>query len=539
MSELLLVLLLITTALLASVVVHLVLNYVLLRKSSRMRLPPGPWPWPVVGNLLQLCQGGKNLHKTFASLAQQYGPIVYLRLGSVHTVVVSSPVMAKEFLKTHDQEFQYRPKPTLAAEILMGNKGMVTTGGPLSRHLRRICLTELFATKQLQSFESMRTKEINNTINDIHMESEEGKVVDLKSRLSSLGINILTHMMFRKRYFGVDESKHNEIHCFKEVTTKVPHWLGILIISDYIPSLRWLVRLQGIEASLHALRHKKSQFIQKLIAEHKNLTIEVDQVKDSGNENVAKTPKDFVDILLSAPQEDGTGNLSDETIETLILEMLAGGAETSSLTIEWAMAELIRNPMIMKRAQMELETVVGMNRIIEESDLHKLTYLQAVIKETLRLHPPGPLLVPHSSTIKVCGIAKDYDIPPHTRVMVNVWAMGRDPSIWERPFEFYPERFLQQGQEHHHIATEIIDMDENNFKLFPFGSGRRACPGRPLGILVAQIVLARLLHSFHWVLPNHQEPNTLDMSEEFGLTLPRAQPLHLKAYPKLQAHLYK
>jgi hypothetical protein len=179
-----------------------------------MRLPPGPWPWPVVGNLLQLCQGGKNLHKTFASLAQQYGPIVYLRLGSVHTVVVSSPVMAKEFLKTHDQEFQYRPKPTLAAEILMGNKGMVTTGGPLSRHLRRICLTELFATKQLQSFESMRTKEINNTINDIHMESEEGKVVDIKSRLSSLGINILTHMMFRKRCLSILLDFYQFFFCF-------------------------------------------------------------------------------------------------------------------------------------------------------------------------------------------------------------------------------------------------------------------------------------------------------------------------------------
>ncbi len=126
-------------------------------------------------------------------------------------------------------------------------------------------------------------------------------------------------MLLVIRYFRVDESKQNEIHGFEEVATKVPHWLGILTISDYIPSLRWLVRLQGIEASLHALRNKKSQFIQKLIAEHKNQTIEVDQVKDSGNENVAKTPQDFMDILLSAPQEDGTGNLSDETIETLVL----------------------------------------------------------------------------------------------------------------------------------------------------------------------------------------------------------------------------
>jgi hypothetical protein len=157
-----------------------------------------------VGNLLQLRQGGKNLHKTFASLAQRYGPIVYLRLGSVHTVVVSSPTMAKEILKTHDREFQYRPKQGLAAEILMGNNGMaMSTGGPLWQHLRRICSTEFFAPKLLQSFESMRTKEINSTINDIHMESGEGKVVDLRFRLSSLSINILTHMMFRKRCLSI------------------------------------------------------------------------------------------------------------------------------------------------------------------------------------------------------------------------------------------------------------------------------------------------------------------------------------------------
>jgi len=196
-------------------------------------------------------------------------------------------------------------------------------------------------------------------------------------------------------------------------------------------------------------------------------------------------------------------------------EMLTAGLESSALTIEWAMAELIRNPRIMKCAQTELEIVIGMNRIVEESDLHKLTYLQAVIKETFRLHPVGPLLVPHSSINEVCGITECYDIPPHTSVIVNVWAIGRNPSTWEKPFEFYPERFLQQ----HPIGAEIIDTNENNFELLPFGSGRRACPGRGLGTLVVQIVLARLLHSFHWVLPNQQEPNTLDMSEEFGLAL--------------------
>jgi hypothetical protein len=121
------------------------------------------------------------------------------------------------------------------------------------------------------------------------------------------------------RYFGVDESKPNEIHCFKEVSEKVPDWLIVLIISDYIPSLQWLMRLQGVEAFLHALCHKKSQFIQKLIAKHKNLTIEVDQVKDLGNENVANTHKDFVEILLFSPQEDGTRNLSEETIEIVVL----------------------------------------------------------------------------------------------------------------------------------------------------------------------------------------------------------------------------
>jgi cytochrome P450 len=226
----------------------------------------------------------------------------------------------------------------------------------------------------------------------------------------------------------------------------------------------------------------------------------------------------------------------------LLQELLIGGTETSTNTVEWGITELIRNPMVMKRAQTELEIVIGTNRLVEEADLHKLTYVQAVVKEILRLHPPAPLLLPHSSVDEVCEVAGCYDLPPRTRVLVNIWAMGRDPSVWEKPLEFYPERFLQQQ---HPIvdktvdATKTVDVKENTFEHLPFGGGKRACPGRSMGNLVVEIVLARLLQGFNWELPNQQDPKTLDMTEKFGAVIHKAQPLHVQPYPKLPAHLYK
>jgi cytochrome P450 len=546
------VLLISTTALLASFLVHLLSKYVLFKKSQ---LPPGPRPWPVVGNLLQLSQGGENLHETFTNWGKQYGPLVYLRLGSVHTVVASSPAMVKEFLKTHDQQFFYRPTQTMLGEIVFANNGIAfAEGGPMWRYLRKICLTELFTVKRLQSFQPMRVKEISSIINTIYMESEEGKVVNLNFHLTCLINNMLTQTLFGKRFYGVEESRETDALDFKQITDEVNRWFATLIISDYIPSLRWVARLQGIEAALHALRKRKSQFVQKLITEHKSLMATTDQDEDSGNKNTTNKPKDFMSVLLSAPREDGTGNLDDQTIECVVMELLTAGTETSMYTLEWGITELIRNPMVMKRAQTELETVIGTNRIVEEADLHKLTYLQAVVKEVLRLHPPGPLLLPHGSLDEACQVAGRYDIPPRTRVLVNIWAMGRDPSIWEKPLEFYPERFLQQQQhseafkydlqpnslqEQHTIVDKTADVKENTFEHLPFGSGKRACPGRPMGNLVVEIVLARLLQGFSWELPNKQDPKTLDVTEKFGAVIHKAKPLHVRAYPKLPAHLYK
>jgi cytochrome P450 len=511
--------------------------------------------------LLQLRQGGGNVHETFMNWGKQYGPLIYLRLGSVHTVVVSSPAMAKEFLKTHDQQFHYRPTQAMFGEIVFANKGMIfAEGGPMWRYLRKICMTELFSVKRLQSFQPIRTQEISSTLNNIYMESEEGKVVNLNFHLTCLINNIVTQTLFGKRFYGVEESRENDAIHFKQFFEEVDRWLTTLIISDYYPSLRWVARLQGIEAAMHGLRKRKTQFVHKMITEHKSLIATTDQVKDSGNKNTTNKPKDFMSVLLSAPREDGTGNIDDETIECVVMELIAAGTETSTYTIEWGIAELIRNPMVMKRAQTELETVVGTNRIVEEADLYKLPYLQAVVKEILRLHPPGPLLLPHSSLDEVCQVAGGYDIPPRTKILVNIWAMGRDPSIWERPLEFYPERFLQQQQhpealkhdlqpnflqQQHPIvdktvdATKTVDSKENTFEHLPFGSGKRACPGRAMGNLVVEIALARLLQGFNWELPNQQDPKTLDMTEQFGTVIHKAQPLHVRPYPKLPAHLFK
>ncbi|CAK9275169.1 unnamed protein product [Sphagnum jensenii] len=503
---------LLITPLLLSTLLVVVLQRFGFRKSQK--LPPGPWPWPVVGNLFML---GKSPHTAFARFAEQYGPLVYLRLGSAHAVVASSPALAKEFLKTQDHVFQARPA-SLAFTILSGNSGIGVSSGSTLRRLRRICMNELFTTNRLQLFQPMRTAEIHAMIKDIYVEAQDNKVIDLNFKLASLSTNNITQMLFRKRCCGVGTNQR-ETRWFKETVDEMFHWYGVFIIADYIPYLKWVTKLQGIDASLQALYTKLSTFIQQIIDEHRR------------NPNVVDndTIKDFVDVLLTMPQEDGTGHLSDDTIQALITDMLAAGLDTSYVTLEWVMAELLRHPDIMQRAQKELDTIVGTNRLVTESDLQHLPYLQAILKETFRIHPPGPLMAPHRS-IQPCQV-EGYNLPINTQLFVNLWAIGRDPNIWEKPLEFDPDRFMQHPE---------IDVHGHNFELLPFGSGRRACPGRPLGILFAQIVLANLLQSFDWTLPPNlqEEPMKLDMSETFCLTLKKTQGLCAKAQPRLHPHFY-
>lgn len=200
--------------------------------------------------------------------------------------------------------------------------------------------------------------------------------------------------------------------------------------------------------------------------------------------------------------------------------MLAASMDTAASTVEWLLSELLRNPRVMLKVQQELEQVVGLNRTVEESDLDRLEYLDMVVKETFRLHPVAPLLIPHYST-EDCTVA-DYDIPKESRVIINVYAIGRDPKAWTDPEKFNPERFI--GSE--------IDVKGKHFQLIPFGSGRRGCPGMQLGLIQVRLIVAQLVHCFDWKLVNDMLAEELDMSEEFGLVVTRAE--HLIAIPKLR-----
>ncbi|GLT48920.1 hypothetical protein SLA2020_225080 [Shorea laevis] len=329
-----------------------------------------------------------------------------------------------------------------------------------------------------------------------------GEVVDLSDGVRELGENMVYKMIL-----GRSKDKRFKL---KESVEEGLNLSGGFNIADYVP---WLgaLDLQRLIPRFKAVSKHIDTILETIINEHE---------QDFGQ----RQQKDFVDILLSRMNQhmsshDNSQELKlDRTkLKAVILDMIAAAFDTASTTIEWALSELQRHPQVKSKLQKELEEVVGMDKIVEETDLGKLTYLDLVVKETFRLHPAVPLLLPHESTEDIT--VNGYDIPKKSRILVNAWAIGRDPVAWsENAEEFFPERFIGRD----------IDVRGHDFQLIPFGSGRRGCPGMQLGILTVKYVLAQLVHCFDLELADGMLPSGLDMTEKFGLTLPRANPLLVK-----------
>ncbi|ESR36916.1 cytochrome P450 family 76 subfamily C polypeptide 7 [Citrus sinensis] len=441
---------------------------------KRKGLPPGPRPYPVIGNLLEL--GGKP-HKSLAKLAKIHGPIMSLRLGQVTTVVISSPSMAKAILKEHDSLFCDRKVPE-----------SILSQPYLHHEFSLVWLPKLDANQDL------RRKKIKDLLAYVEENCSAGKTIDFGQTAFNTSLNLLSNTIFSMDLVDPNERE------FKDTVWGIMEEVGKPNLSDHFPLLKML-DLQGIRRRNTLYSGKMFEVLDRLIDQR------LKQRQEHGC-SISTESKDTLDTLLNIIQEKSV-EFDTKHIKHLLADLFIAGNDTTSITLEWAMAELLHNPKVLSKAKLELKQTVGKGSPIDESDIARLPYLQAVVKETFRLHPAVPLLIPRKASegVEIASVT----VPKGAQVFVNVWAIGRDENIWDNPHSFKPERFLGSD----------VDFKGQNFELIPFGAGRRICPGLPLAIRMLYLMLGSLINSFDWKL----EDESMDMKEKFGLTIQKAKPL--------------
>ncbi|KAL6582218.1 hypothetical protein OROMI_006232 [Orobanche minor] len=482
----------------------------------RFRLPPGPRPWPVVGNLYDI----KPVRfRCFAEWAQSYGPIISVWFGSTLNVIVSSSELAKQVLKEKDQQLADRHRSRSAAKFSRDGQDLIWADyGPHYVKVRKVCTLELFSPKRLEALRPIREDEVTAMVESIyndccatHPPGNLGeKSLVLRKYLGTVAFNNITRLAFGKRFVnsqGIIDKQGQE---FKAIVANGLKLGASLAMAEHIPWLRWMFPLDEEAFSKHGERRD-------------SLTRDIMEEHTLARQKSGGAKQHFFDALLTLKDKY---DLSEDTIIGLLWDMITAGMDTTAISVEWAMAELIKNPRVQKKAQEELDSVIGHERVMTELDFSNLLYLQCIAKESLRLHPPTPLMLPHcaNTNVKVGG----YDIPKGSNLHVNVWAVARDPKVWRNGWEFRPERFLE----------EDVDMKGHDYRLLPFGAGRRVCPGAQLGINLVTSMIGHLLHHFYWAPPStHQD---IDMGENPGLVTYMRTPLEAIPTPRLtESSLYK
>ncbi|GAB4849097.1 hypothetical protein Ancab_040155 [Ancistrocladus abbreviatus] len=464
------------------------------KNSHNILLPPGPPKLPLIGNLHQL-SGSVLLPQRLQELASEYGPVMHLQLGEVSTIIVSSPDAAKEVLITHGSIFSNRPHLIVPSIVTYGSQDIAFAPyGKYWRQLRKICTEELLAPRQVRSFRSIREEEVSGFIKSIA--DSAGSVINLSDKIFSLTTDITA-----KAAFGGKSKDGEAFVSFMEEGVKLATGF---CLADLYPSSKLLYLMSGMRSKVGKLMKTSDRIIENIIANRRMKLASEEQ--GSGEA--------LLDVLLKV---QSASRLSTDGVKGLIMDMFSGGSETSSTTLEWTMSELLKNPEAMEKAQAEVRQVYAGNKIVDETSLEELKYLKLVIKETLRLHPPLPLLLPRES-IETCQVY-GYNLPTKTRAIINMWAMGRDSTIWTEASKFNPERFVNSS----------IDFQGSNFEYIPFGAGRRICPGISFALANVELPLAMLLYHFDWSLPNGIRCEDFDMTEAFALAMRRKNELYLVA----------
>ncbi|XP_010061805.2 cytochrome P450 CYP82D47 [Eucalyptus grandis] len=486
-------------------------------------LPEAGGAWPLIGHL-HLLGGPVPPHIVLANMADKYGPIFIVKMGIHRALIVSNWQIAKQCLTVNDRVFATRPK-SISSEIMAYNYAMfgLAPYGSYWRHARKLTMLELLSNHRLELLKHIRESEVQASINHIYRRCIENYndapkkvLVDMKRWFGDITLNVIFRMIVGKRYEDEqDEKGRDALREFFDLA-------GRFIVSDALPILRWF-DLDGYEKMMKKTARELDRVVQGWLNEHK---IRRNSNKRRGNDK--NNDQDFMDVMLSIVDatEEFPGYDADTFIKATCMGLVLAGSDTTSVSLTWALSLLLNHREALKKAQHELDTQIGREKRVKESDLKNLVYIQAIIKETLRLYPAGPLGVPHES-MEDCTV-DGYHVPKGTRLLFNFWKIHRDPHIWSDPLKFRPERFL--------TTYKDVDIRGQNFELIPFGSGRRMCPGINLAMQLMSLSLAALLHGFE-VTTLANEP--VGMTEAIGLTNLKATPLEVLVTPRLQERAYK
>ncbi|KDP35270.1 hypothetical protein JCGZ_09429 [Jatropha curcas] len=471
------------------------------RNKRNLQWPPGPQGLPLIGNLHQLDSSTSQFH--LWQLSKKYGPLMSLQLGFVPALVVSSSKMAEEIMKTHNLKFSSRP-PKLAQQKLSYN-GLDLAFAPYDFcyiEMKKICVVHLLNSNRVKASYPIREFEVTQMLENISKLADASQSIDLSKTIFSLSRTIICRVAFGKRY---DEEETNQ-RKFQALLQETEALFTTFFVSDYFPFLGFIDKLIGLMHRLEKNFQEFDIFLENIVQEHLDSSRSKTHIQE-----------DIVDVLLQI-WKDGSSkvDLSLNHIKGVIMNIFVGASDTITATVIWAMTYLMKNPIAMKKIQEEVRGIVGNKGLVNEDDIPNLSYLKLVVKETLRMQPPIPI-IPREST-QDCRI-DGYQIPAKTVIHVNLFAIGRDPQAWENPEEFCPERFI----------GKFIDFKGQNCELIPFGAGRRLCPGISIGLATVELCLANLLYKFDWELPNGMKKEDLDMDTQPGITMHKKNALCLMA----------
>ncbi|XP_050113368.1 licodione synthase-like [Malus sylvestris] len=484
-------------------------------QSHHPRLPPSPLALPIIGHYHLL---GPLLHRTFHNLSHHFGPLFSLRLGSLQCVVVSSPDLIKEFLSTHELSFISHGQ-SLAIESMTYNASLAFAPyGPYWKFIKKLTVNELLSNRSIHNSMPLRTQEYLKLLRLLAKKAESCEPVNLTEEFPKLWNNVTVDMILGTKGSSA-EGRVARAEEARLVVRQATRLFGEMSLCDFF----WVCKKLDLGG-----------FVKRIGDTHKRFDVLVEKIirerEEMRNKEKKEEVKDFLDILVDMLEDESlevefTRVHLKALLRTFILQdLFTAGTDTNAISLEWALAELINHPRVLEKAREEIDRVIGNKRLVGEPDVPNLPYLQAIIKETFRLHPPVSLVTRKSGQqCKVGG----YDIPTNTMLFVNVWAVGRDPKIWDCPLDFWPERFLQLGSDN---KVNSVDVRGQHFQLLPFGSGRRVCPGVNLTMKMLPGVLAAMIQCFDWkvVGSDHNNMNrddVLEMDERPGFTTPRAHDL--------------